>query len=103
MAGFNQFFDDDTATKSWLYGGAIDQKFFDNMYGGAEFTYRDLTVPFLINIPASGIRLLEKADWTEKMGRAYLFWAPHKWLALSGEYLFERFEREKSCFGRKRC
>jgi tetratricopeptide (TPR) repeat protein len=97
VAGFNQFFDDDTATKSWLYGGAIDQKFSESIYGGAEYTYRDLTVPFLIE--AAGKLQLEKADWEEKVGRAYLFWTPHKWLALSGEYLYERFERERITSG----
>ncbi len=99
VAGFNQFFDDATATTSWLYGGAIEQKFFENIYGGAEFTYRDLEVPFLIDIPAAGIRELEKADWEEKVARAYLFWTPHQWLALSGEYLYEHFERERLASG----
>lgn len=28
------------------------------------------------------------------MGRTYLFWTPHPWLALKAEYLFERFKRE---------
>jgi outer membrane receptor protein involved in Fe transport len=99
VAGFNQFFDDATATKSWLYGGAIDQKFSESIYGGAGFTYRDLTVPFLKDIPAGGILQLEKADWEEKVARAYLLWTPRKWLALSGEYLYERFEREKLTSG----
>ena len=44
VAGFNQFFDDINATKSWRYGVAIDQKFSLNVYGGVEFSKRDLTV-----------------------------------------------------------
>jgi hypothetical protein len=33
------------------------------------------------------------------VGRAYLYWTPHNWLALSGEYLYEKFEREKLASG----
>ena len=33
------------------------------------------------------------AKWDEWLGRAYLFAAPHKWLALRAQYLYERFER----------
>jgi hypothetical protein len=33
-------------------------------------------------------------DGNEYLGRAYLFWTPHRWLALRAEYIFERFERE---------
>jgi len=36
---------------------------------------------------------LEELDWEEKLARAYLFWTPHKWLALSAEYSYERLER----------
>jgi outer membrane receptor protein involved in Fe transport len=33
-------------------------------------------------------------DWDEYLGRAYLFWTPHPWLAFKAEYVFERFERD---------
>ena len=36
-----------------------------------------------------------EADWNEDLGRAYLFWTPHPWLALRAEYLFERFKRDE--------
>ena len=29
------------------------------------------------------------------MFRAYLFWTPHEWVALSAEYLWERLERDE--------
>jgi tetratricopeptide (TPR) repeat protein len=93
VAGFNQFFDDVNATDSWRYGGAIDQKFSESLYGGAEYTYRDLEVPFN-DITASTIELRE-SDWEEQLFRAYLFWTPHKWLALSAEYQYEELEREE--------
>jgi tetratricopeptide (TPR) repeat protein len=91
VAGFNQFFDDLNSTDSWRYGIAIDQKFSQSVYGGAEFTYRDLQVPF---IPLGSAQPSE-SDWEEKVGRAYLFWTPHRWLGLSAEYLYERVEREE--------
>jgi tetratricopeptide (TPR) repeat protein len=95
VAGFNQFFDDFTATKTWRYGGAIDQKFSRDVFGGVEVARRDLKVPFLdfrvdpANPPS------RKADWNEDLGRAYLFWTPHPRLAIRAEYVFERFTRDE--------
>jgi tetratricopeptide (TPR) repeat protein len=95
VAGFNQFFDDNEigATKSWRYGGAIDQKFSLNLYGGVEFSYRDLEVPFedLTVTPTK----ISSADWDEYLSRAYLFWTPHPWLALRAEYQYERLKRDE--------
>ena len=88
VAGFNQFFDDVDATEAWRFGGAIDQIFSKSLYGGAEYTYRDLEVPFT----AGGI--LNSTDWEERITRGYLFWTPHKWLALTAEYRYEQFERD---------
>ena len=92
VAGFNQFFDDGAATDAWQYGAAVDQKFSRNIYGGAEFFYRDLEVPW--KDISDGFRVKE-ADWEEYLGRAYLYWTPHNWLALKAEYRYERFERDK--------
>jgi tetratricopeptide (TPR) repeat protein len=95
VAGFNQFFDDADATESWCYGAAVDQKFSQNIYGGAAFTYRDMKVPFTQVEPGTGTSQLLEVDWTEKMARAYLYWTPHNWFGLSAEYLYERFERDQ--------
>jgi len=95
VAGFNQFFDDLNLTEAWRYGGAIDQKFTKSLFGGVEFSKRDLKVPFLDfsvdpeNPPTGG------ADWGEYLGRAYLFWTPHEWLALRAEYQYERLKRDE--------
>ncbi len=89
VAGFNQFFDDTAASESWRYGIAIDQKFPQNLYGGAEFSKRDLELPYF-----TGTMQVRHVDWEEHLGRAYLFWTPHKWLAASAEYQYERFERD---------
>ena len=93
VAGFNQFYDDIDATKSWRYGVALDQKLFHSLYGGVEFSKRDLTVPFVdLTVEPTQIK---SADWEEYLARAYLFWTPHPWLAFRAGYQFERFERDE--------
>jgi len=93
VAGFNQFFDDYDATDSWRYGIAFDQNFTSALYGGLEISQRDLDdVPYLHTEGA--ISETRKADWEERLGRAYFYWTPHQWLSFSAEYQYERFERE---------
>ncbi|HEX3034421.1 MAG TPA: TonB-dependent receptor [Thermodesulfobacteriota bacterium] len=92
VAGFNQFFDDPNGTESWVYGGAVDQKFTKDIFGGVQFSKRDLKVPFLdftVDPPT-----LEEESTDEYLALAYLFWTPHPWLALRAEYIFERLESE---------
>ena len=38
--------------------------------------------------------LLREEDQNEYLGRFYLFWTPHPWLALRVEYMYERLESE---------
>jgi TonB dependent receptor len=95
VGGFNQFFDDPNGTESWRYGIGIDHKFSALLYGGAEFSKRNLEVPFL----NPSTRQIGRADWEEDLGRAYLYWTPHPWLALSTEYQYERFSRAAPAFG----
>ena len=78
VAGFNQFFDEARSTDAWCYGAAVDQKFSKSVYGGLEFSKRDLDVP----APVGGTIPDTRVDWEEDLGRAYLFWTPHKWLGL---------------------
>jgi len=54
-----------------------------------ELSKRDLKVPFL-NLAGSS----EDVDWKERLVRTYLFWTPHPWLALRGEYQYERNSRD---------
>lgn len=92
VAGFNQFFDELNATDYWRYGAAIDQQFSESLYGGAEFTARDLDVPyvgFIDDEPA-----LAEADWKENLFRAYLFWTPFKMASLTAEYAYEDLDRD---------
>ena len=45
VAGFNQFFDDINGTEAWRYGVAIDQKFTKEIFGGIEYSGRNLKIP----------------------------------------------------------
>ena len=94
VAGFNQFFDEPNATEAWNYGAAIDQKFSRSLYGGAEYYFRDLEVPFLTQPDPASPFEFQRADWEEYIGRLYLYWAAHKWLALRGGYAYEKFDRD---------
>jgi tetratricopeptide (TPR) repeat protein len=100
VAGFNQFFDDINSTKSWRYGGAIDQKFSQTVFGGMELTRRDLNVPFRSEVFDDLGNLIEdrvrRGDGREYLGRAYLFWTPHSWLAFSAEFQREDFKNDDS-------
>src|SRR4029453_4111323 len=84
---------DVSATEAWRYGGAIDQKFTQNIFGGVEFAKRDLKVP-LIDLSDPANPITREFDADEYLIRSYLFWTPHEWLALRAEYMFERFELE---------
>jgi len=95
VAGFNQFFDDATGTDSWRYGAAIDQMFTSTLYGGIEYTQRDLDVPFSDFNPVTGDESNENSNWEEKNSRAYLVWAPHRMISLSVEWLWEKLDRDK--------
>jgi tetratricopeptide (TPR) repeat protein len=88
VAGFNQFFDEGNATEAWVYGAAVDQKLSQKIYAGAEFSRRDLDVPWYSGIPP----VAKMANWNEYLGRAYLYWTPHKWLAFRTEYGYEEFK-----------
>jgi len=99
VAGFNQFFDDTNATESWRYGVAIDQRFIRFLYGGVEFSWRDLKVPFETIPLGGGPTEVQKVDWEEDLARAYLYWAPHPWLGASAEYAYERFKRDPEFTG----
>jgi tetratricopeptide (TPR) repeat protein len=90
VAGFNQFFDDDIGTRATRYGGAIDQQIGDGFFIGAEYSKRELEIPY-IDLNDESVR---EEDATEALTRAYVFLAPHQMLALRLEYLYEQFESE---------
>jgi hypothetical protein len=93
VAGFNQFFDESNAIDAWRYGGAVDQKFSESIYGGVEYTYRNLSVPYAVGTVGGDFDPRD-AKSEEQIFRAYLFWTPHDWLSLTAEYLYEDFDRD---------
>ncbi len=88
IAGFNQFFGDADADRFWRYGAAVDYRFTADISGGIEISHRDLDLTYP---DFSGVN--QEASWEEDFGRFYLYWIPATWLAVSGEYLYEQFDR----------
>jgi hypothetical protein len=97
VSGFNQFFDDPSATQSEVWGAALDQKFGKKVFGGAEYSERDLTIPHLLLENGLTWTLTEKPG-NERLARAYLFGTPHPWVTLGAEYQYEKFELDPSLF-----
>jgi hypothetical protein len=97
VAGFNQFFDDLSGTESKVWGVAIDQKFGRRVFGGFEYSGRDLTIPHLLLQDGVTWILTEKPG-EERLARAYLFGSPRPWLTLGGEYGYENFDVDPELF-----
>ena len=90
VAGFQQFFDELGGTSSWQRGIALDQKFSSNLFGGLEYSYRQL------ELPTTDIYTGEPTTVTEhdQLGSAYLYWTPLKWLSANAGYQFEKTESD---------
>lgn len=85
VAGFNQFFDDGDAADTWRYGIGLEQQLTEQLYSGIELSRRELQ-------EWGWRRDIREFDSEEDQVRMYLNWTPHLRLALSPEYLYERFE-----------
>jgi tetratricopeptide (TPR) repeat protein len=96
IGGFNQFYDDVDFSKAWRYGLGVDQKFTQEMFGGIEFSRRDLKVPVIDFSGAAPQTISEKGY--EYLGRAYFNWAPHPWTVLSVDYFYEKFDNTDTLF-----
>lgn len=92
VAGFNQFFLGAEGDESWNYGIGIDHTFCKDISAGAEFIYRDIEERFIEF--AGPIPDVLEFGRDDRWIRSYVYWTPFNWMALSGEYLFEEFERE---------
>ena len=89
VAGFNQLFDDINGTIAWKFGGAVDHSFSKNLSAGFEYSERQLEVP------SSG----KFYDWSEQLGRAYMYYTPTEFLSLGVDYYFERYNRNNKPLG----
>jgi hypothetical protein len=94
VAGFNQLFDDKNGTAAWRYGAAADHTFAPGLFGGIAFSHFDLDVSY-----EDQYANLERVDWEERTGRAYLFWTPFNWMSAGINYRYERFERDNEFVG----
>ena len=89
VAGFNQLLTDREGSRSWRYCVALDRKFSDVLFGGAEFSTRDGKTPVVkLDIENPGAKPVWY-DWDEDLIRAYLYWAPAAWMSFSAEYFYE--------------
>lgn len=86
VAGFNQFYDDPLLSDVRQYGAGVDHQFGPDLSVGMAHTQRYLDVPVF------GEDSVSYRDWEETTTRAYLYWSPLSFLALSSEYLNEWFE-----------
>jgi tetratricopeptide (TPR) repeat protein len=92
VAGFNQFFDDINGTETERYGIGIDARLTKDLYGGLEFSRRDLDLPrILLSTTPPSVPI---EDQREDLYRAYLYWTPGPEWAVSAEFQFEKFKRQ---------
>jgi tetratricopeptide (TPR) repeat protein len=96
IAGFNQFFDDVNGTEAWRWGVGADWRIINELFVGAEATWRDLSVPSLLDRNGDGkFDDSIQEDWDEQSHRVYLFWVPIPELSLSAEFVYDKFESEQ--------
>jgi len=89
VAGFNQFYDDFDADKFSLYGVGLDQRLGNDLLAGVELSWRHVTS--FLDDPDGG----SDVDHDEAFRRAYIYWTPIDMLAISAEYKYEDFDRNK--------
>ena len=87
IAGFNQFFDDFSATTATRYGLGLDVSLTRSANAGLEFTWRKLEVP-AVDINSV---ITEHRERNEDAHRAYLYLTPTKNIVIGGEYQYENF------------
>jgi len=92
ISGFNQLFDDLNATTYWRYGVGIDHRLSDKLFIGGEATWRELSNPRFTDAQLEE-RDLDNSD--EQTHRAYLNWLPIPELALSLEFVYDKFSAQK--------
>ncbi len=91
VAGFNQFYDGSNGTESWQYAFGLDANPLPDVYIGGEVAWLDNIVPFGSDASTR--------DRNEMLHKAYVYWTPMDWLALTSEYRFDFYDREFSGAG----
>lgn len=90
VAGFDQFFDDPTATASIRRAIGVDHRFSSQLRGGLEMSSRLLRVP-VFGAGGLGPDMLK---WFEYDSLAYLAWTPAPSWAVYAEYKREMFDSD---------
>jgi outer membrane receptor protein involved in Fe transport len=93
VAGFQQYRYEWNGTESWTYGYGLDQRIADAVLAGIEVSRHTPSVPAQEMLP-TGELALRKFDIKETSGRAYCYWMPADYAALSAEYSYDRTEPE---------
>jgi tetratricopeptide (TPR) repeat protein len=88
VAGFSQLFDDINATKSWRYGAGVDWRVTEDLAVGGEVTWRAMDEPVFFGSDA------DFEDRDEQHHRVYGYWTPIDEVAVSGEFIFDRYTAE---------
>jgi hypothetical protein len=101
FAGFEQYYGDFIGTSSDRAGVAVDHKFGNSAFAGAEFAWRDLAVPSFV--------FSRNFEWREESGHAYFYktfrpptagdGAAAWQAALSMEVEFEEVDRPRALTG----
>ncbi len=85
FAGFNQVFDDLDGTRWRRTAAGFDHRFDNGIMTGLEWSTRELEVPGLGCSPGDC-----RADWSERLHRAYVAMPLGRRAALSAEWQYER-------------
>ena len=93
VAGFNQFFDDNAGVVSQRLGIGSDWKLADNLFIGAEATWRFLDVQYYVN---GSLDDSKNTNWREQNHRLYTYWAPADRWALTAEFVYDWFSAQNS-------
>jgi tetratricopeptide (TPR) repeat protein len=88
VAGFNQFFDDNTGAEAWRYGVGVDRRLSAAVFAGAEVSRRDIDSP-TTSIFTGEVTFTPEVEW---FAHAYMYATARDWLAVSGEYQFARLD-----------
>jgi hypothetical protein len=85
VAGFVQFFDDVTGTRSDRFALGLDRRVLDGLDVGAEATWRRLERPF---VDFTGEA--QEGDARQQLHRLYAYWTPAPRWALRAEYRYQK-------------
>ncbi|MBL8473846.1 MAG: TonB-dependent receptor [Rhodocyclaceae bacterium] len=89
VAGFNQFFDDISGTRSRRYAAGADWRISSQLASGLEISARQLEEPVLDQRPIPAEFIREKRH--EQLHRLYALWTPSDRLALNASLSYDRF------------